>query len=64
MNKLEAEEINQSLADIEADLNWLDGNGMLGDKRLINIVQIARPFLVTLTDIAQSLENISTGLRK
>ena len=64
MDKIEAEEITQSLADIESDLNWLDGNGMLDDKRLITIVQIARPFLETLTDIAQSLENISMGVRK
>ena len=58
MNKSKAEEITQSLSDLEKDLNWLD------DKRLITIVQIARPFLETLTDIAQSLENISMGVRK
>jgi len=62
MNRTEADDIVAELNAIDAHLAWRDEKGTLTEsqKPILYLIQIARPFLKTLVDIARSLESIAS----
>ena len=61
MDKTYGEQILEEFEAIDRHLGWQEDRGVLNEssKIALYLVQIARPFLKTLVDIAQSLESIA-----
>ena len=61
MNESQANAIMQEFEGVDQQLGWQEEKGILTEqtKLALYLVQIARPFLQTLLDIAESLSSIA-----